>query len=80
MKITKAQRKLIKKLRDGCEVTLHEGYYSIVKNGQVVERVWPSTFHGLFVGGVVVRAEHGNYVLSDYEGGEAVSQQDQVRK
>ena len=66
MKPTSAQIGLLEKLEKGYEVTLLEGYYTIVnKTGEEVERIWPTTFHGLFMSGAVERAESGNYIISE---------------
>ena len=66
MKPTKAQRRLLEQLENGYELTLQDGYYTVVTaSGDKVDRVWPSTFHGLFNYGAVQRNDDGNYVLSE---------------
>lgn len=66
MKPTKAQKDLLEKLADGFEVTLQDGYYTVVNSsGQAADRIWPTTFHGLFNYCAVERNERGNYVITD---------------
>jgi len=67
MKLTKAQKALLECLEEGNEVTLRGGYYTIVDSvGRRIERMWPTTFHGLFDSGAVVRQDNGNYVISQF--------------
>ena len=66
MKLTKAQEELLAKLENGCEVTLMDEYYTIVdQNGIKVDKVWPTTFYGLFDAHLVSRAPNGNYTISE---------------
>lgn len=66
MKLTKAQEELLARLENGCEVTLQDDYYTVVdKNGAKVDKVWPTTFYGLFDAQMVERQENGNYTITD---------------
>lgn len=65
-KLTKAQGELLAKLENGCEITMRRGYYTVVdKQGVTVDKVWPTTFYGLFDEFFVERLENGNYTLTE---------------
>lgn len=72
MNLTKAQEELLAKLENGCEVTLKNDYYTVVdRDGNKVDKVWPTTFYGLFDGLLVARGVNGNYTITE-EGREAL--------
>lgn len=64
--LTPPQLRLLKRLWDDYQVTLQDGYYTVVTGGgDEVERIWPHTFHSLFNMDMIKRNESGNYVISD---------------
>jgi hypothetical protein len=66
MKLTKAQDELLRNLENGWEVTLKDGYYTQIK-GDEIQKLWPSTFYGLFDQRLVEKLDNGNYTIS-YDG------------
>lgn len=64
IKLTKAQGALLRKLENGCEVTFKNGHYIVIGGGDP-EKIWPSTFYGLFDARLVQVKPNGNYTISD---------------
>lgn len=63
MKLTNAQDELLLNLENGWEVTFKDGYYTQIK-GDEVQKLWPSTFYGLYDLRLVVKTESGTYTIS----------------
>jgi len=74
MKLTKAQDELLRNLENGWEVTFKEGYYTQIK-GDKVQKLWPSTFYGLFDQRLVKKIDNGNYTIS-YDGQQQIRSED----
>lgn len=71
MAITKAQDALLRKLENGSEVSYREDHYIIITawnngKGEDAEKIWPSTFYGLYDNRMVEKLPNGNYTISDY--------------
>ena len=64
MTTTKAQDELLLKLEDGWEITFKDKHYTIVGQGED-EKIWPSTFYGLYDQRLVVKLPNGNYTVSE---------------
>jgi len=64
IKITKAQDALLRKLENGSEVTFKDGHYVIVGDHEP-EKIWPSTFYGLYDHGLVKTTKTGYTVSED---------------
>jgi len=76
--LTKAQGALLRKLENGCEVTFikghhkhwskssddNEGHYVVI-GGDEPEKIWPSTFYGLYDARLVQVKANGNYTVSE---------------
>jgi hypothetical protein len=67
MVLTKAQEELLRGMENDWEVTFLDNHYTIMKGEDVVSKLWPSTFYGLFDQGFVEKTEHGTYTIS-YDG------------
>lgn len=65
MTLTKAQDELLQKLEKGSAVTFQDEYY-VVFNNDEAEKIWPSTFYGLYDQRMVEKDQNGNYTISDY--------------
>lgn len=65
MTITKAQEELLQQLENGAEVTFVGGHYTVLI-GDKKQKIWPSTFYGLYDQRMVERLPSGNYTVSDY--------------
>jgi hypothetical protein len=63
MAFTKAQDALLRKLENGSEITFKGEHYVIISEGKD-EKIWPSTFYGLFDDGMVEKLANGNYTVS----------------
>lgn len=63
MALTKAQEALLRKLEDGSAVTFKDGHYVVVGDNDD-EKIWPSTFYGLYDSGLVEKLKNGNYTIS----------------
>jgi hypothetical protein len=61
--ITKAQKGLLKLLDDGYEVQFKNQHYVATKSDDD-RKIWPSTFYGLFDGGLVTPTDDGGYTIS----------------
>jgi hypothetical protein len=64
MALTKAQGELLRKLENGCEITFKDEHYTVVGPDQD-EKIWPSTFYGLYDQRLVKRLDNGNYTASE---------------
>ncbi len=62
--LTAAQTELLKKLDDGWEVTFADQHYATIKDDVAGDKLWPSTFYGLFDNDLVCRQSNGNYTIS----------------
>ena len=62
--LTVAQTELLEKLDDGWEVTFADNHYSTIKDDEAGDKLWPSTFYGLFDEKLVERTKNGNYTIS----------------
>ena len=65
MTITKAQDELLRKLENGSAVTFTNDYY-VVFSEEESEKIWPSTFYGLYDTKMVEKDGVGNYTISGY--------------
>jgi len=74
MKLTKAQGELLVNLENGWEVTFKDGYYTQIKE-DATQKLWPSTFYGLFDNKLVEKLENGNYTIS-YDGQQQIRSED----
>lgn len=73
--LTTAQVELLKSLDDGWEVTFTDKHYATVKDGVDGDKLWPSTFYGLFDGRLVEKLSNGNYTIS-YDGKQQIRDKD----
>lgn len=71
MALTRAQDELLRNLENGAEVTFKSGHYTTMKDNLAVAKLWPSTFYGLYDGGLVEKMDNGNYTIS-YSGKEQI--------
>jgi len=65
IKLTKAQDALLRKLENGSEVTYRDGHYVVIRKGEEPEKIWPSTFYGLFNNGLVEQRKFAYTVSED---------------
>lgn len=76
IKLTKAQDALLRKLENGSEVIFKDGHYVVMTywpsgKGGDAEKIWPSTFYGLYdneLVEIVLEDQHyqlGRYTISD---------------
>jgi hypothetical protein len=65
MTLTKAQRELLREMENGWEVRFHAGNYRLTKDGELGNKLWPSTFYGLYDNNLVERLNNGYYTISN---------------
>ena len=63
MGFTKAQDALLRKLENGSEITFKNDHYVIIGE-DTDEKIWPSTFYGLYDDEMVEKLPNGNYTVS----------------
>jgi len=65
MAITVAQRELLREMEKGWEVMFHAGNYRLTKDGELGNKLWPSTFYGLYDNDLVEKLPNGNFTISN---------------
>jgi hypothetical protein len=71
MGLTKAQEELLREMENDWEVTFRDEHYTMIKGEELGNKLWPSTFYGLFDQGLVEKTERGTYTIS-YDGKEQI--------
>lgn len=63
--ITKAQEELLRQLENGSRVRFVGGHYTVVNPDDTQQKIWPSTFYGLYDQKMVEITKSG-YTVSEY--------------
>lgn len=56
----------MRKLENGAQVTFKDDYYVVFDQNNDAQKIWPSTFYGLYDQRMVEKNAIGNYTISDY--------------
>ena len=60
------EKELLEQLEDGWEVTFVDNHYATIRDDVAGDKLWPSTFYGLFNERLVEKTKNGNYTISYY--------------